>query len=110
MGRGRECAERPVRRAAARGAGGSEASRSWGRRGAEAGEPAGPCPGAGGGRPEGGARPGAGPSRPALGALGREASDRKGTPSPFRAPAALQTAAGRDPHFLSPSADHSPFI
>lgn len=44
-GRGLECAERPGRRAAARGAGGSEASRSWGRRGAEAGEPAGSLPG-----------------------------------------------------------------
>lgn len=41
---------------------------------------------------------------------GGEASDRKGTPSQFRAPAALLTAAGRGPHFLSRGADHSPFI
>lgn len=88
MGRGRECAERPVRRAAARGAGGSEASRSWGRRGAEAGEPAGSLPGSRGWEARGRRPAWSGPVPAGLGSPGeggkRSQRDTQPVPGPSR--------------------------
>lgn len=86
-----------------RGAGAGAAPRQEGERG--------PCPGARGGRPAGGARPGAEPGAvpagQALGARGRESPAIPRDQSPFGVPAVTGTAGGLCLHFLSRGAARS---